>query len=81
MNKISREIMDVIKLMVDGLHVIPSVKNGYTLLSLSKKGYKGSFIIVEKSSLWYNDKKYLINNQNIVSLENNVKYFYKHNRR
>lgn len=81
MSKISREIMDVIKFMVDELHVISSEKNDYTLLSLSKKGYKGSYIILESNKIWYNYKNYFINDNNIISLENDIKEFYKYNRR
>lgn len=76
MSKISREIMDVIRFMVDGLHVIPNEKNDFILLSLSKKGYKGGFIIVKERTLWYNDTSYLISDRNVLNLENDVKNFY-----
>jgi len=76
MNKLTKELSETLPVFVQGLHVIVKDHEQYTQMALSKKGYKGSYIIIQKNGMWFNNVDYSINSDNILKLEDHVKAFY-----
>lgn len=76
MNKLTKELNDTIRIFVNELHTIVINCDGYNQISIAKKGYPGSFLIIKNNSMWFNGVEYPITDKNILRIEEHVKMFY-----
>lgn len=73
---ITEELNYTIKFLVNELHTVVINCDGYDQISIIKKGYSGSFLIIKNNSMWFNGVEYPITDKNILRIEEHVKMFY-----
>lgn len=74
--KITEELNDTIKFLVNGLHTIVNNYKGYDIISLAKRG-KLSSIIITDNKITYNEKDYNMKgygtrDKQFLDLQNNI---------